>query len=94
MEQYNGNSGLTFHILYTDETNLMCDKSTMYTMCMGCPMVIHMSSTYPVTRFTGDTYLLFLQETLPELLNVVLLDIRRHSWQQHDGMLAHRNHFM
>jgi hypothetical protein len=34
-------------------------------------------------------YLTFLQETLPELLEVVLLEVRREMFFQHDGISAH-----
>jgi hypothetical protein len=35
-------------------------------------------------RLTGDIYLTFLQETLPELLEVVPLEARYEMWFQHD----------
>jgi hypothetical protein len=40
-------------------------------------------------RLTGDIYLTFLQETLPELLEVVPSEVRREMWFQHDGAPAH-----
>jgi hypothetical protein len=40
-------------------------------------------------RLTADIYLTFLQETLPELLEVVCLEDRREIWFQHDGAPAH-----
>jgi hypothetical protein len=40
-------------------------------------------------RLTGDIYLTFLKETLPELLEVVPLEVRREMWFQHDGAPAH-----
>jgi hypothetical protein len=40
-------------------------------------------------RLTGDIYLTCLQETLPELLEVVPLEVRREMWFQHDGAPAH-----
>ncbi|PNF41896.1 hypothetical protein B7P43_G15539, partial [Cryptotermes secundus] len=38
---------------------------------------------------TGDIYLKFLQETLPELLKAVPLEVHREMWFQHDGAPAH-----
>lgn len=48
-------------------------------------------------RLNGRTYLTFLQEVLPELLENVPLGIRHQMWLQHDGAPAHfeidvRNH--
>jgi hypothetical protein len=36
-------------------------------------------------QFTGDVYLTFIQEILPELLEMVPLEVRRELWSQHDG---------
>jgi hypothetical protein len=36
-------------------------------------------------RLTGDIYLTFFQETLPELLEVVPMEVHREMWFQHDG---------
>jgi hypothetical protein len=36
-------------------------------------------------RMTGDSYLHFLQNDLPEYLEDVPLDTRRHVYLQHDG---------
>lgn len=41
------------------------------------------------TRLDGESYLVFLQEVLPELLNHVPALIRRRMWFQHDGAPAH-----
>ena len=41
------------------------------------------------TRLDGDSYLVFLQEVLPGLLNDVPPPIRRRMWFQHDGAPAH-----
>lgn len=40
-------------------------------------------------RLTGDTYLQFLQETLPQLLEDVPLSLLRDVFYQHDGAPAH-----
>jgi hypothetical protein len=40
-------------------------------------------------RLTADIYLTFLQRTLPELLEVVPLEVHCEMWFQHDGALAH-----
>jgi hypothetical protein len=40
-------------------------------------------------RLTGDIYLTFLQDTLPELLEMVPLEVRREMWFKHDGAPAH-----
>jgi hypothetical protein len=40
-------------------------------------------------QLTGDIYLKLFQETLPELLEVVPLEVRREMWLQHDGAPAH-----
>jgi hypothetical protein len=40
-------------------------------------------------RLTGDICLIFLQETLPELLEVVPLEVRCEIWFQRDGAPAH-----
>jgi hypothetical protein len=40
-------------------------------------------------RLTGDIYLTFIQEILPELLEVVPLEVRREMWFQHDGAPTH-----
>lgn len=49
------------------------------------------------TRLNGNTYLQFLQEVLPGLLEEVPLNVRRELWFLHDGCPAHfdravRNH--
>jgi hypothetical protein len=38
---------------------------------------------------TGDIYLTFIQQILPELLEVVPFEVRHETWFQHDGSLAH-----
>lgn len=48
-------------------------------------------------RLNAGSYLVFLKETLPELLEDVPLEVRRRMWLQHDGAPAHfgrvvRNH--
>ena len=40
-------------------------------------------------RMTGDSYLQFLQNDLPEHLEDVPLDTRRHMYLQHDGSPIH-----
>ena len=40
-------------------------------------------------RLTGHTYLIFLQEVISELLEVVSLDIRSRLWFQHDDASPH-----
>lgn len=40
-------------------------------------------------RMTGANYLLFLQNTLPELLENVSLNVRQQAWFQHDGAPPH-----
>jgi len=40
-------------------------------------------------RMTGDSYLHFLQNDLPEQLEDVPLDARRHMYLQHDGAPIH-----
>jgi hypothetical protein len=40
-------------------------------------------------RLTGDIYLTFFQETFPELLEVVPLEVRREMWFQYDGAPTH-----
>ena len=40
-------------------------------------------------RMTGDSYLHFLQNDLPEQLEDVPLDTRRHMYLQHDGATIH-----
>ena len=40
-------------------------------------------------RMTGDIYLHFLQHELPEQLEDVPLDTRRHMYLQHDGSPIH-----
>jgi hypothetical protein len=40
-------------------------------------------------QLTGDVYLQFFQETLPELLEVVPLEVHREMSFQHDGAPAH-----
>jgi hypothetical protein len=40
-------------------------------------------------QLTGDIYQTFLQEALPELLEVVPVEVRREMWFQHDGAPAH-----
>jgi hypothetical protein len=50
----------------------------------------HLIGPYLLTlRLTHDIYLTFLQETLPELLEMVPLEARHEMWFQHDGALAH-----
>jgi hypothetical protein len=50
----------------------------------------HLIGPYLVPlRLSGDIYLTFLQEILPELLEVVPLEVRREMWFQHDGAPAH-----
>lgn len=41
------------------------------------------------TRLNGESYLHFLREVLPELLEDIPLDIRRKMWFMHDGCPAH-----
>jgi hypothetical protein len=40
-------------------------------------------------RLTGDIYLIFLQGTLPALLEPVPLEVRHEMWFQHNGAPAH-----
>lgn len=40
-------------------------------------------------RLNGQNYLIFLQDVLPELLEVIPLNIRQNMWFQHDGAPAH-----
>lgn len=40
-------------------------------------------------RLTGEAYLIFLQHTLPDLLDDIPLDIRRNMWFMHDGAPPH-----
>lgn len=40
-------------------------------------------------RLNGQTYLIFLQDVLPELLEDLPINIRRQMWFQHDGAPAH-----
>jgi hypothetical protein len=47
--------------------------------------LIHPYLLWPI----GDIYLTFLQENLPELLEVVPLEVRHEIWFQHDGVPAH-----
>ena len=42
-----------------------------------------------LTSLDEDSYPVFLQVVLPDLLNHVPLPIRRRMWSQHDGALAH-----
>lgn len=41
------------------------------------------------TPLNGHSYMMFLQEGLPQLLENIPLDIRRGMWYQHDGAPAH-----
>lgn len=43
-------------------------------------------------RLNGRTYLIFLQDVLPELLENVTFDVRQQIWFQHDGAPAHFTH--
>lgn len=43
-------------------------------------------------RLNANTYLTFLRETLPELLEHVPLNVRQQMWYQHDGASAHFAH--
>jgi hypothetical protein len=40
-------------------------------------------------QLTGDIYLKFVQETLPELMEVVPMEVHREMWFQHDGAPAY-----
>ncbi len=41
------------------------------------------------TRLNGESYLIFLEQVLPDMLNDVPIAIRNRMWFQHDGAPAH-----